>query len=164
MLYHAHDNFYTMLMYAIQIVFHVRSSTHQVEGTLGYYSRSTLTFVLPQLRNKSIEPKSISDIMTTLYVLQPLMYSAGSNPPEKDGIAHLYATRLSKLLHAWEIERSGGEVGDLLTVQPEPSVQHTGHDDLMTMGNDFLSLDSTYLSFFEEQLGFDGNWMPTMQW
>ncbi|ORY88499.1 hypothetical protein BCR35DRAFT_351006 [Leucosporidium creatinivorum] len=140
-LHHAHDNFYTMLMYSIQIVFH--------------------------LRDKSIDPSAITHTITTLHALQPLMSSAGSTPPHKDGLAHLYAARLAKLLNAWEVERSGGEVGDLLTVQPSNAVQQTGYDDLMTMGSDFLSLDSTYLSFFEQQpdvLGFDGNWMPTMQW
>lgn len=153
-----------MLMYAIQIVFHVRSFPCSQNCSR---SRSALTFPLPQLRNKSIDPSIISNTINTLHALQPLMYSAGSSPSHKDGLAGLYAARLAKLLHAWEVERSGGEVGDLLMVQPEPSVQQMGHDDLMTMGNDFLSLDSTYLSFFEEQPGvlqFDGNWMPMMQW
>jgi hypothetical protein len=154
-----------MLMYAIQIVFHVRSVPLARVSRLA--RRSALTFLLAQLRNKSIDSSIIANSITTLHALQPLMHSAGSIPPHKDGLAGLYAARLAKLLHAWEVERSGGEVGDLLVMQPELPMQQTGHDDLMTMGNDFLSLDSTYLSFFEqepEMLSFDGNWMPTMQW
>lgn len=165
-LHHAHDNFYTMLMYAIQILFHVRSFSLSSRATLGC-SGSRLTLTRRQLRNKIIDPFIISHTITTLHTLQPLMYSAGSSPPHKDGLAGLYAARLAKLLQAWEIERSGGEVGDLLEVQASNSVQQMGHDDLMTMGSDFLSLDSTYLNFFEQppaEVGFDGTWIPTMQW